>query len=70
MFALLILPILISGFYVCHQHPLYKQKLYRYEGQYLYLICAKNGTYCFFLGVLFALLCHHFLPATLRLAKT
>lgn len=69
MFALLILPILVSGFYICHNHPLYKQKLYRYEGQYLYLLCAKNGTYCFFLGILLTLLAHNLLPDALTIGS-
>jgi|TARA_R110000868_G_scaffold26351_5_gene101607 hypothetical protein len=63
------LPILVSGFYVCHQHPLYKQKLYRYEGQYLYLLCAKNGTYCLFLGSIITLLADTLLPNSIHLTQ-
>lgn len=43
MFLLLILPILVSGFLLCHIHPIYKLKLHRYEGQFLYLKCAQYG---------------------------
>lgn len=43
MFALLILPILISGFIVLSINPYYKLKLYRYNGQLLYLKAAKIG---------------------------
>ena len=49
---LLILPILVSGFTVCHTHPYFKYKLHRYEGQYLYLQTAKLGFYCFGIAVL------------------
>lgn len=69
MFLLLMLPILVSGFYICHQHPLYKQKLYRYEGQYLYLLCAKNGTYCLFLGCVVTLLANSLLPDSINITK-
>ncbi len=43
MFALLILPILISGFIVLSINPSYKLKLHRYSGQLLYLKSAKIG---------------------------
>lgn len=43
MAFLLILPILVSGFLVYHNHPLYFQKLHRHEGQYLYIQCAQLG---------------------------
>lgn len=47
MFLLLILPILTSGFHLCQKSPFYKFKLHRYEGQFLYLKCAKQGFFCF-----------------------
>lgn len=43
MFALLILPILVSGFIVLTISPLEKLKLHRYDGQLLYLKAAKIG---------------------------
>ncbi|TWI53043.1 hypothetical protein IQ22_02882 [Pseudomonas duriflava] len=46
MFLLLLLPILVSGFLVCHWHPLYYFRLHRYEGQYLYLQSARLGLFC------------------------
>lgn len=43
MFALLILPILISGFIHLSRYPKEKLKLHRYDGQLLYLKSAKHG---------------------------
>ncbi|HIF9067553.1 TPA: hypothetical protein ACX6QT_000047 [Photobacterium damselae] len=43
MFALLILPILVSGFIVLSINPYHRIKLYRYDGQLLYLKAAKIG---------------------------
>ncbi|WCE10093.1 hypothetical protein [Pseudomonas sp. JBR1] len=51
MFLLLLLPILVSGFLVCHKHPLYFYRLHRYEGQYLYLQSARFGLFCTLLAV-------------------
>jgi hypothetical protein len=50
LFLLLILPILTSGFHLCQKSPFYKFKLHRYEGQFLYLKCAKQGFFCFCVG--------------------
>lgn len=47
MGLILILPLLVSGFLVCHHHPLYYFKLHRHEGQYLYIQCARLGLYSF-----------------------
>ncbi|HCV77558.1 MAG TPA: hypothetical protein DGS68_12635, partial [Pseudomonas sp.] len=52
MFLLLLLPILVSGFLVCHKHPLYFYRLHRYEGQYLYLQSARFGLFCTLLAVI------------------
>jgi len=52
MGLLLILPILVSGYLVCMNHPYYFCRLHRYDGQLLYLLVAKLGLYC----VLFALI--------------
>lgn len=43
MAAILILPILISGFIICKKHPYYNLRLYRYDGQLLYLKAAHRG---------------------------
>ena len=43
MFALLILPILISGFIVLSIGPKERLRLHRYDGQLLYLKAAKIG---------------------------
>ncbi|WDG11149.1 hypothetical protein PUN50_17950 [Vibrio campbellii] len=51
MFLLLILPILVSGFLVCHIHPFYRYKVHRYEGQYLYLKSANLGMICLFIAL-------------------
>jgi hypothetical protein len=48
MFALLILPILVSGFIVLTINPNEKLKLHRYDGQLLYLKSAKIGLRYFF----------------------
>ncbi|HEY4713482.1 MAG TPA: hypothetical protein VIH30_04480, partial [Aquirhabdus sp.] len=46
MFALLILPILISGYTLLKIHPYYFYKLHRFEGQSLYLQSALLGFIC------------------------
>ncbi|MBW4964809.1 hypothetical protein KZZ04_00315 [Pseudoalteromonas sp. CR1] len=71
MFALLILPILISGFIHLSQYPKEKLKLHRYDGQLLYLKSAKHGVVyllitsllCFLLKD-FAIASHSFQPVT------
>lgn len=55
MFLLLLLPILVSGFLVCHKHPLFYYRLHRYEGQYLYLQSARLGLFCALLSLTFNL---------------
>ena len=71
MFALLILPILISGFVHLSQYPKEKLKLHRYDGQLLYLKSAKHGVaYLFITSILcfllkdFAIATHSFQPVT------
>lgn len=71
MFALLILPILISGFVHLSRYPKEKLKLHRYDGQLLYLKSAKHGVVyliitsflCFLLKD-FAIANHSFQPVT------
>jgi len=53
MGALLLLPILGSGFLYCHLHPIYYYRLHRYEGQYLYLQATKLGLISFFVSSVF-----------------
>lgn len=62
MLALLILPVLVAGFLFCHIHPYYRLKLHRYEGQYLYLVCAFNGLKCFGLALILAYVGHFYIP--------
>lgn len=45
MFALLIIPILLAGYTVCSTHPVIRQKLYRFEGQHLYLKVVCQGVF-------------------------
>jgi len=62
MFLLLILPILISGFYVCNHNPYYFYRLHRYEGQYLYLKSALLGFSCLLVASFSALTLNAYLP--------
>lgn len=62
MFALLIIPILVAGFLVCHIHPVYAYRLHRYEGQYLYLKSAEQGLACLGMAGVLAWLGHAWLP--------
>lgn len=62
MLALLLLPVLVAGFIYCHVHPVYRVKLHRFEGQYLYLRCAQFGTKCLALAILIAYFANQFLP--------
>src|SRR5690606_12039523 len=52
MLALLILPLLVSGFIVSHSHPYYYYKLHRQQGQYLYLHAARLGLRCLWYSLL------------------
>lgn len=69
MFLLLTLPILISGFFLCHIHPIYKYKLHRYEGQYLYLKCATLGITCLFIASVSCLLINKYFPSSFFVAS-
>lgn len=62
MFALLVIPVLVAGFFAFHIHPVYKYKLHRYEGQYLYLKSAQFGFLCFLLALIFAFLARNYVP--------
>jgi len=65
MLLLLIIPILISGFYVCNHNLYYFYRLHRYEGQYLYLKSALLGFICLLTASLIALLLNAFIPGTI-----
>ncbi|WAT88373.1 hypothetical protein [Delftia acidovorans] len=62
MFALLVIPVLVAGFFAFHIHPVYKFKLHRFEGQYLYLKSAQFGFMCFFLALLYNFFSHKYFP--------
>jgi len=65
MFLLLIIPILISGFYVCNHNLYYFYRLHRYEGQYLYLKSALLGFTCLITASFIALLLNVLIPETI-----
>ncbi|MBE7637099.1 hypothetical protein GUA87_09615 [Sneathiella sp. P13V-1] len=67
MYLLLILPTLVAGFIACHIHPENKDKLHRYQGQYLYLKSAEMGLKCFALALLVGLLAHVLIPDDFKL---
>lgn len=67
MFALLILPILISGFVVLSLSPKEKLLLHRYDGQLLYLKAAKKGLQYFLVTVGFCIFFKE--PRTFELCK-
>lgn len=55
MGLLLLLPFLVSGYYICAHHPLLKLRLHQYQGQLLYLLVAREGIRCFFIASLASL---------------
>jgi len=63
VFLLLIIPILISGFYVCNHNLYYFYRLHRYEGQYLYLKSALIGFLSLIISSVIALLLNKFVPS-------
>lgn len=65
MLFLLILPVLVAGFFACHIHPVHSYRLHRYEGQYLYLRSAALGLKCFAIAFLLALSGHYLIPNSL-----
>ena len=50
MGILLILPFLVSGYWICISHPRIALSLHRYEGQLLYLLVAREGIRCFMIA--------------------
>lgn len=67
MLALLILPILISGYVLFRNHPTEKYVLYRYNGQLLYLRCAFYGVFCTAAGFLVVGLMNNYIPGEIGL---
>lgn len=53
MFVFLVIPILVSGFFIIQIHPIFKYKLHRYEGQFLYLKSAQHGLTSLILAIIF-----------------
>lgn len=58
MLLLLLLPILISGYYVIHKHPAHFLTLHRHSGQLLYLKSAYIGLICVILSFVCTSLLH------------
>ncbi|WP_434681460.1 hypothetical protein J3P77_10055 [Pseudomonas sp. R1-18] len=50
MGILLLLPFLVSGYWICINHPRIALSLHRYEGQLLYLLVAREGIFCFLIA--------------------
>lgn len=60
MGALLIIPLLISGFIVITKHPYHFYRLHRYDGQLLYMKASVHGFYCMVSVIIVALALKHF----------
>lgn len=56
MFALLIIPLLVSGYIVLTTHPYHFYRLHRYDGQLLYMKSATFGLWCFVWTIIIAYL--------------
>ncbi len=56
MGILLLLPFLVSGYWICLKHPRLALSFHRYEGQLLYLLVAREGIICFLLASALSLL--------------
>ncbi|WP_454843218.1 hypothetical protein [Rahnella aceris] len=54
MFAILIIPLLVSGYIVITTNPYHFYRLHRYDGQLLYMKAAKYGVWCFVWSVALA----------------
>lgn len=69
MFALLIIPLLVSGYIVLTTHPYHFYRLHRYDGQLLYMKSAAFGMWCFIWTLIIAYLikwiCPSFHPVTM-----
>lgn len=56
MGILLLLPFLVSGYWICLKHPRLALGFHRYEGQLLYLLVAREGIICFLIASVLSLL--------------
>ncbi|MBA0177503.1 hypothetical protein ACI51Z_00685 [Pectobacterium carotovorum] len=63
MFALLIIPLLVSGYIVITTHPYHFYRLHRYDGQLLYMKSATYGVWCFFWTLLIAYIIKWLFPS-------
>ncbi|MGV8917093.1 MAG: hypothetical protein ACOH2R_04705 [Pseudomonas sp.] len=50
MGILLLLPFLVSGYWICLNHPRIALSFHKYEGQLLYLLVAREGIRCFMIA--------------------
>lgn len=50
MGILLLLPFLVSGYWICLNHPRIALSFHKYEGQLLYLLVAREGIRCFLIA--------------------
>ncbi|HHH2174850.1 TPA: hypothetical protein ACPY6A_001736 [Yersinia enterocolitica] len=62
MFALLIIPLIVSGYIVLTTHPYHFYRLHRYDGQLLYMKAAKYGVWCLVWSIILAFLIKLSLP--------
>lgn len=63
MLALLIIPLLVSGYIVLTQHPTHYYRLHRHDGQLLYMKAATLGLWCFIWTIFFAYLIKWIYPS-------
>lgn len=63
MFALLIIPLLVSGYIVLTTHPYHFYRLHRYDGQLLYMKAATCGLWSFAWTILIAYIIKWFWPS-------
>lgn len=64
MEAFLLVPILVSGFWICHCHPKYRLRLHRFHDQYIYLLVLQHGTVTGIFALSALLIMHAVLPDT------
>lgn len=63
MFAILIIPLLVSGYIVLTTHPYHYYRLHRYDGQLLYMKAATFGLWSFAWTILIAYIIKWLLPS-------
>lgn len=62
MLALLLIPILVSGYIMVIANPYHYFRLHRHDGQLLYLKVATHGTLCLIASVIIAAVVKFFFP--------